>query len=442
MSLQQFTEVLADIRRSGQNVYLKFEPEVLDFTDTDAAPILHIYGSGGFQHHIKLDTDFLTVISILQISVLAAGRKIICWNWKNFLSYVLARTGKPYQVEGDILDLKIMEAYLGERNKAPDSLAEALRRLRRLVQDGLWQSIQTAYKSVYLPVITSVVPHLETTGILDTKNGERLYAYYEINGQENGRFLCSRSYGKGYVPHTLGPDERERFKPRYLDELFMYFDFNNNEVSVLQWLTKDKALQAMLEKPGDFYSHLFKAIVGKDCTTTEQRKQAKKFFLPVIYGQQAPTLSQSIKVAEPTAEKIISRLNLLFPETFAWIDKQVHDAQEAGFACDCHGRRRYFDKSIKIRNFSVQSPASLACSEKLVELYRAVSEITDIAYHVHDGYVVYSRKDNWRKIFQKSHEALTSASVLFPGLELKVSCYAGRNLNELKPLVKPSKGGT
>jgi hypothetical protein len=77
-----------------------------------------------------------------------------------------------------------------------------------------------------------------------------------------------------------------------------------------------------------------------------------------------------------------------------------------------------------------------------VALYLAISEHTDIAYHVHDGYAVYAKKDNWKKIFQKSHEALTSESVFFPGLKLKVSCYAGRNLNELKPLVKPSKGGT
>lgn len=441
MSLQEFTEVLADIRRSGQNVYLIFEPEVLDHTDADADPILHIYGSGGYQHHTRLNTDFLAIISILQISVLTKEHKIICWNWKNFLSYILAKTGKPYQVEGAILDLKIMEAYLGERNKAPDSLPEALKRLRTLVQNGLWEKIQTAYKAVYLPLITSVVPHMETTGILDIESGERKYAYYEINGQENGRFLCSRSFSKGFVPHTLGPDERERFRPRHLDELFMYFDFKSNEVFVLEWLTKDKGLTEILSRPGDFYSNLYKVVAGRECTTPDHRNQAKKFFLPVIYGQQAASLSKSIKVAEPTAEAIISRITALFPDVFSWINKQIKQAENDGYACDVHGKRRYFDKTYKIRNFSVQSPASLVCSEKLVALYAAISGKADIAYHVHDGYAVYAKKDNWKEIFLEVSRALTSESMLFSGLKLKVSCFAGRNLNELKPLRKSSEGG-
>lgn len=443
MSLQQLTEVLADIRRSGQDVYLKFEPEVLDHTDPDAEPILHIYGSGGHQYHISLSDDFPTIISILQISVLAEGCKIICWNWKNFLSYILAKTGRPYQVKGSIIDLKIMEAYLGRREKPPEGLADAYRRLRMLVQDGSWGKIQKVYKAVYLPIITSVIPHLETTGILDTEQCERKYAYYEINGQEGGRFLCSRSYRRGYVPHTLGPDERRNFKPRELDELFMYFDYKNCEVSVLAWLTKDKALTEMLSRPGDFYTNLYRVIIGHDCQNADQRNMAKKFFLPVIYGQQAHSLSQSIRVAEPTAEKIISRITTLFPDVFAWIDKQIAQAEKDGFATDPYGKRRYFDKTYKIRNFAVQSPASLACSEKLVALYNALSAAgVDMAYHVHDGYVVYARKENWKKVFKIAHEALTSESVLFPGLRLEVSCFAGRNLDDLKPLAKNPKGGT
>ena len=442
MNVEQFTEVLADIRRSGPHVFLRFEPEVLDFTDHDAEPILHLYGAGGYQHHIKLDDDLPLILGILQISVLAENTRVICWNWKNFLSYILARTGKPYQVAGAIVDLKVMEAYLGEYQKAPETLPEALRRLKKLVMTGEWDVIQKAYKAVYLPLITSVVPHLETTGILDTEKGELLYPYYEICGQENGRFLCSRAYQMGFVPHSIGPQQREIYRPRRLDELFMYFDFKSNEVEVLYWLTKDEGLRELLDRPGDFYANLYTAVVGKPCETREQRNIGKKIFLPVIYGQQSYSLSKEIKVAEPTAEKIISRITKLFPTAFAWIDKQIEQAESDGYASDQFGKRRYFDKKYKIRNFAVQAPAALACFEKLVDLYRAVSGKTDLAYHIHDGYVVYARKDNWREIFQLSQDALTSESKLFPGLALRVTCHAGRNLNELKTITKSPKGGT
>jgi hypothetical protein len=56
----------------------------------------------------------------------------------------------------------------------------------------------------------------------------------------------------------------------------------------------------------------------------------------------------------------------------------------------------------------------------------------EIAYTVHDGYVVYATKENWKQVYKKCMDALTSESELCPGLKLKVSCKGGRNLNDLK----------
>lgn len=97
-----------------------------------------------------------------------------------------------------------------------------------------------------------------------------------------------------------------------------------------------------------------------------------------------------------------------------------------------------FDKGEEYlaRNFSVQSPGATICLDKLVQLHAALKGTTDIAYSVHDGYCVYASKSNWKGVFQKSYDLLTSECLMCPGLRLKVACRAGRSLDNLKPLAK------
>ena len=80
----------------------------------------------------------------------------------------------------------------------------------------------------------------------------------------------------------------------------------------------------------------------------------------------------------------------------------------------------------------MQAPASTICSEKLINLYFALKDKARIAYTVHDGYVVYVDKADWREVHSVAIKILTAESSLRPGLRLKVSCRGGRNLNSLK----------
>ena len=76
----------------------------------------------------------------------------------------------------------------------------------------------------------------------------------------------------------------------------------------------------------------------------------------------------------------------------------------------------------------------MICLEKLVKLYFKLKNKTDIAYTIHDGYVVYANKENWKNIFKMGHDVLSEDSEFCPGLKLKVSVKAGRNLNDLKTI--------
>lgn len=438
--MSNLARILADAVDAGTNVFVLPVPEVLDFTDPEFKGSLTIMGMGGNVVSIPLDRENVFYsAALLKITVFAKGMKIIGWNWKNFLSYMLGVTGKPYEVEASLVDLKVIELYAGIKEKAPISLAVALNRLKALVTKGIWKEAQKAYQSVLMPLITDVVPALENCGILEVEGRKKLHAYYEICGQDNGRLNCSGAYKDSYVPSTMSSTDRKNLKPRALDEIFMYFDFKSMEVVVLQHLTKDENLGKVLEKD-DAYSEIYEMITGikgdPDC-----RDKAKKMFLPVIYGMSSANLGKRLKVADSTAQAIITRIYELFPTALRWVESYQEQARKEGWAKDGFGKRRNFEQgeSFLARNFSIQAPAALICQEKLVKMHQALKGLADIAYNVYDGYCVYASKDKWKTVFQKGMNILTAESELCPGIRLKVACHAGRNLDNLKPLAK-SKG--
>jgi len=422
----------------GQNVFVKCQPEVLDFTDQSGVPEIQIFYQGGSVTFMLRDEFLPFILPILRLSILGKGKKVVAWNWKNFVSYALAKTGKPYSVEGAIVDLKIIESYSGRKLKAPKTLVEAFNRLKDLITAGIWKEIEPVYKKLHLPLITTVVPHLESTGILDTVRGCRVHAYYEIDGQENGRLKCHGAYKRSFVPHAMKPETRQALKPRAQNELFMLFDYKGQEVFMLAWMSKDPLLQELCKEP-DVYSALYEKLVGKKCESKNDREMAKKFFLPVIYGQQAYALSQRCGVAIDVAEKIVDRIDALFPAALAFIEGYQRQLQELGYAKDIFGKRRYsFEegREFSVRNFAVQSPSAVVCLEKLTHLYFALKDKTDLAYTVHDGYVVYATKENWKTIYKLAYDVLSGESDFCPGLRLRVTCRAGRNLDDLKSLAR------
>jgi len=423
---------------SNQSVFVLFNPAVFDFTDKNSQKEIQIYLQDGRNVNIALteqNTPFIA--SILKLSIFSKGMKILVWDWKNIATYILAKTNKNYIVDGVIIDLKILESYVGRKLKPPKSLNEALIRLKDLVSSGLWKEIEPIYKNLHLPLSTFTIPRLETTALIDVLTGKKVYAHYEIDGQENGRLRCSQEFNEGFVPHAMRPLVKENLKPRSFEELFLVFDFRAMEVFMLSWLSQDPLLKELTEQP-DIYFSLYSKLIGSEPQKKDDRELIKKMFLPVIYGQSSYMLGQRCNIPKEAADSIVDRINSLFPTALAWIKNQQKQLQELGYSKDIFGKRRTFDegKEYLVRNFCIQSPAAVVCLEKLNQLYFAFKNKTDIAFTVHDGYAVYANKENWKDIFKIGQEVLSSESELCPKLRLKVTCRGGRNLNDLKTLNK------
>ena len=437
MDLLKLSDILCKIE--DQNVYFRFEPEILDFTDDQQIVDLFFFSSDK-QFTVSLSKDSVKdlpfIFEILRHSIFSKGKKVMTWDWKNFASYVMANTQKTFQIDAAIVDLKILESYSGLKSKPPKSLPDALNRLKKLIQSGIWKEIEPVYKKIHIPLMTTVIPHLETVGIGDWKIGKRLFAHYEIDGQENGRLRCFGAFKDNYVPHAMSDDQKKYLRPNNYDEFFMSFDFKGMEVYMLAWMSQDPLLLELCQKK-DIYVALFERIFQKSCLDENDRELGKKIFLPVIYGQAAYSLSSRSGLAIDVAEMIIERIYNLFSTALSFVDNHQKQLLEQKFAKDFFCKRRYnFEegKEYIVRNFSIQSPSSTICLEKLNKLYFALKDLTNIAYTVHDGYVVYVTKKNFKRVRKIGCEVLTSESEICPGLRLRVTCRAGKYLHNLKLL--------
>lgn len=435
MSLIDLSKFLASIEGS---VFIKTEPEVLDFTDKSIEKNILIFSSKNNNNPFVLslsNIDFNSIISVLKNSIFSKGNKVICWNWKNLISYILYITKKFYVVDCALIDLKVIETYLGIKSKSPNSLSESLNRLKALIANGTWKEVENVYKNLHLPLMTTVLPSMETMGIIDTSSHNKLYSYYEINGQNNGRLKCSKSYSHGFVPHAMSDEFKQNLKTRNGDEIFMLFDFKGMEVYMLAWLSKDPLLLELCQTE-DVYGSICKKIINENILKSS-RELGKKIFLPVIYGQSTYSLSQECNIPINVAEAIYNKIHSLFPKCFDYVESYQHQLNELGYAKDFFGKRRTsfeVGKEYSVRNFAIQSPSSTVCLEKLTHLYFELKNKSDIAYTIHDGYVVYATKENWKSVYQTGFDILSSESTFCPGLRLRVTCRAGRNLNNLKLL--------
>lgn len=419
-----------------QPVFMRTSPEVLDFTDKSSLSEI-IFATSTQEIKILLADETLPlVMEMLKLSFFQKGLKVVCWDWKSLASFIAFKTKKLFHVDASIIDLKILESYSGNKIKhSPKTFVDAFNRLKAVM--GSWKQIENVYKNLHIPLMTSVLPHLETTGIINKNLNSKVFAHYEIDGQENGRLRCSGLFQNSFVPHAMGPEVRESLFPRTDEEMFMLFDYKGMEVFMLAWLSDDPVLKELCKEP-DIYSALYSKITGKIVEGKEDRELAKKFFLPVVYGQSASGLSNRCGVAIEVAESIVGRISEEFPVSMNFVASYQKQLLDFGYAKDFFGKKRVFEKGkeFAVRNFSVQSPSAVVCSEKLCHLYYALKDITDIAYTVHDGYVVYATKENWKKVFKIGNDVLGGESDFCPGLRLRVACRAGRNLNNLKSLVR------
>ena len=402
-----------------------------DHTHNLNSPTLSIFGIKGS----KVDLSFTKYnaglyCKFLKDTIFGKGKKVICFNSKPFFSYILSNKVKASFFESSFYDLQWFFSYNGKRDIKISSRNDLIGTFSEVVS-LLSNDKNNLYKTIYGRLIAEVLPYIENNYLIDFEEEVKVYPFYKIEGQENGRLSCQMNHRKSYNPHSLGPEIKGNLRPVFPHNVFMIFDYKNMEVSVLAEICKDKNLIKILESGKDFYEEVYKIIIGGE--SKNSRSIAKKIFLPIIYGQAHLSLSDQLGVSESTAKELINRLRKFFPDAFEFSDNAQNEAKNNGYVKDLFSRTRIFNDNFhKARNFVIQSPAALLCLEKLINLYDGLNKKeARIIFSIHDGYGISVAKDNFFGLYAGIKAILESDSILLPSLKLRTSLKIGKNLNEM-----------
>lgn len=415
--------VLEGVR--GQDVFI-FTENVLDFTNPSISK-LFIF-TKVLQISIPIPVpkkDFCELVSALEVQL---DGLIICWDLKNIQSYILSITGKTFPFI-KFYDLKILESYLGLDLPRPLSFAEAVGRLKAVTKHTGWANLKKIYNAVYIPLITEVIPKIETLGLGHVVKRAILHPYYEIGGQINGRMKCSSLFHKSFNPHCLSEEDRKNLRFSAYDNVFMYYDFKNMEVYVLQWLSKDPLLGHVLNSYDDAYLGIWEVIVGS--SNESSREKCKKIFLPIVFGMGAEMVSKRLECSLATAEKLRDMVYKRFSIAIEWV-RRYHVEQD-GTCVDYFGRiRKFGNEYYKVRNFVIQSSASLICLHKLIKLHEEIKDIAKVCFHLHDGYAIITNIKDKDRVAKLGIDVLQSEDNLYLGLKLKVVVDTGLSLDKME----------
>jgi hypothetical protein len=411
-------------------LYVRVGGEIVDPTAKSDHP-LQVHGPAG-RADLSLKDDLPGTGRLLQCSVFAAGQTAVVWDMKAVAAYFLRHGRAPLAIPDTAYDLKTLEAFRGVTAPPPETWADAVRRAKACLADPAAVRMHAA---VHRPLAARVLPGIESAGLLDRERARSAYPRFDIEGQTTGRLRCTRPTPTSFNPHSLGPEDRDRYRPAPPHDVFLSFDYRNMEVTVLQWLSGDPALGKLLkENANDVYSAIYTAVTGFG-DDADAREKGKRMFLPVVYGQGPASLADSLGVSEGTARAVIGLIEERFPVALGWVADHHRRAAESGNVTDYLGRVRAIpDEPYKARQMAVAAPAAAVCLEKLIALYDALPPPARLVFSVHDGYVVVSPSRTANQAAVAARAALEAPSTLLPGLRLPTSLAVGKTLNGLKKI--------
>jgi len=411
----------------GPDVFFHFDEAHIDWTSEKKASL--IIQSNGKKSCIELVDPKVIEEMAASIPYYFKDCNLYSWNLKNLISFFKKKTSLNLKFENDIYDLYILCSYFSLGLKKPKRTQDAALIVNHLKQTDIWDKFLIFYKKIYTPLIQRVIPDIETDPLVNLKTKSFSNCYYELEGQANGRMKTLKLSNNSYMPHSMSDDDKNNIALPDPDDVFLVFDYKHMEVSVLEWLSKDKGLSEILSEDRDLYSAVWEYLTKTDADES-QRSLCKKILLPVVFGLGPKSLSKKLGLSEKNASKLIYKLVDTFPVAFSWVESQRVDSNN--FATDFFGRRRKFSENefYKIRNFCVQSPSNMICLKKLVDLHDSLID-AKLRFHVHDGYVISCNKREIKNVYKNAKLVLEKDDEMFLNLKLKVSCKYGKKLNNL-----------
>ena len=297
---------------------------------------------------INLDTEFLNSLTKdLNSDIIRLEKDIFSQAGEEF------NIASPKQLGPILFDkLKLVDkpkkTKTGQYSTAEEVLSY-LAKENKIVSDILeWRQLNKL-KSTYIEALPTVV---------NPKTG-RVHTVYSQAVAATGR-LSSNNPNLQNIPIRTerGRQVRKAFVPRSEEYLLLAADYSQIELRIIAALSEEDTMINAFKNGEDIHASTAAKVfkVDLDKVTREQRSNAKTVNFGIIYGVSAFGLSNQTNLNRSEAKELIDTYYETYPKLKAFMNKQVHFAQDNGYVETILGRRRYL-KDINSRNQVVRGAA-------------------------------------------------------------------------------------
>jgi len=438
LDLEKLSSSLFEAVKREPFFVLSWDPSDPDSTTmVDFKLTFSIMGPLGYKLKLNLNKDnYVHIMRLVQMILADSRVPLIGFNFKYFFSLNRKFFTAPPVLQ-NVYDICWYESYSGSTVER-ESESEVIKFFKLLLKN---KNVFSIYNKIFKPLITKVLPDIESLHFINDDTGKIVYSNYVVEGQENGRLSCNCSKKNCFNPHSLGEDKKNlRLSSQYLNYI-LQFDYKNMEVAVLAKMSGDTRLNELVDNFQDsVYSNIFEDITGLQ-NFSDSKTLGKKIFLPLIYGQTHMGLARSLDISADQAIIYFERARAIYSKAFSFVEKHQQQAASDAYVTDIFGRKRFFvsGESYKARNFVIQSPSALICIEALVKLHTECKDLYKVAFHVHDGYFLALNSEKLQDAFFTAKQILESKTNYMPELQLKVSAKVGRTFDKMVLLKKKEK---
>ncbi|MBC9797465.1 DNA polymerase I [Sinomicrobium weinanense] len=297
---------------------------------------------------IRVDTDFLKSLSeALDKDIKSLEKGIYEQAGEEF------NLASPKQLGPILFDkLKLVDkpkkTKTGQYSTAEDVLSY-LAKDHKIVGDILmWRQLQKL-QNTYVDALPNEI----------NPKTNRVHTVYSQAVAATGR-LSSNNPNLQNIPIRTerGRQIRKAFIPRDEDHILLAADYSQIELRIIAALSEEENMIKAFKDGEDIHASTAARVFGVPLeeVTREQRSNAKTVNFGIIYGVSAFGLSNQTSLSRSEAKELIDTYYKTYPKLRAYINDQIHFAQDHGYVETILGRRRYL-QDINSRNQVVRGAA-------------------------------------------------------------------------------------
>lgn len=234
-----------------------------------------------------------------------------------------------------------------------------------------------------------------------------------------------------------GRQVRKAFVPRNEEYTLLAADYSQIELRIIAALSEEENMIRAFRDGEDIHASTAAKVFGVPLeeVTREQRSNAKTVNFGIIYGVSAFGLSNQTTLSRSESKELIDTYYKTYPKLRAYINNQIHFAQDHGYVETILGRRRYLpdinSRNQVVRgaaernavNAPIQGSAADIIKMAMINIHRKLKEgnyKTKMLLQVHDELVFDAHKSELEEIKPLIKSEMETAYQLAVPLEVEI----------------------